>query len=142
MVTLEARINWRNISEGGKRNPCRTRLIRKRVLQIPTLSVVVPVQHEYRATRKWNIDISSTRGYTDAKAAVEIRTGRINIAAWTVLCPLRFQLPVFLLARHAISSSSSSRTQRHPSFNSISRRTIRFPQIPKIMNISSTDREN
>lgn len=119
--TLETRINQCNISEGGKRNPCRTRLIRKRVLQIPTLSVDVPVRREYRATRKWNIDISSTRGYTGAKAAAEIRTGRINTAAWTILCPLHSTS--CFSTRYIVLCLSY---QRHPSLDSISRCTIRF----------------
>jgi len=123
MVMLETRINQNNISEGGKRNPCRTRLIRKRVLQIPTLSVVVPVQREYRATRKWNIDISSTRGYTGAKAAAEIRTGRINTAAWTILCPLRLASCFSCSPRYIVLFLSY---QRHSSLDSILHRAIRF----------------
>lgn len=123
MVTLEVRINQCNISEGGKRNPRRTRLIRKRVLQIPTLSVVVPVRREYRATRKWNIDISSTRGYTGANAAVEIRTERINIAAWTILWPLH---PASCFSTRCYIIALFLPHQRHPSLNSILRHTIRF----------------
>jgi len=123
-----------------------TRLSRKHGIANPRLFPSPPLYSsgsEYRATRKWNIDISSIYGYTGAKAPRQRYTHkRINTVARTIprVLPLsspQLQFPVFLRARARASASPlSRRVARFPRYRAsldfIS--CYLFPRISRIMN--------
>jgi len=107
-----------------------TRLSRKHGIANPRLFPSPPLDSsgsEYRATRKWNIDISSIYGYTGAKAPRQRYTHkRINTVARTIprVLPLsspQLQFPVFLRARARECIAAVAAGRAFPSLSRFSR---------------------